>query len=149
MTLKGKQSSFISACNELSMFMFNHQDINVKLLVKSLLRRGKGRKIKRKTTAAPRNLSILGLSEPSQRAKAWCRSCSLPWLLLGLAASSSSQNPQRIPSLSLFSSLYPNLSVSLITYAPKCTSIPFISSTPMPISCARHHFILLVIEAAS
>lgn len=44
MTLKGKLSSFISACNELSIFIFNHKDINVKLLVKSLLRGGRGGK---------------------------------------------------------------------------------------------------------
>ena len=46
MTLKGKPSSFISACNELSIFIFNHQDISVKLLVKSLLRGKEGGKKK-------------------------------------------------------------------------------------------------------
>ena len=49
MTLKGKLGSFISACNELSIFIFNHQDISVKLLVKSLLRGKEGeKKIKEK-----------------------------------------------------------------------------------------------------
>ena len=49
MTLKGKLGSFISACNELSIFIFNHQDISVKLLVKSLLRGKEGEKNKGKT----------------------------------------------------------------------------------------------------
>lgn len=148
MTLKGKPSSFISACNELSIFMFNHQDINVKLFVKSLLRRGKERKRKGRLLQARRtSLFCVCRSlprEPSQRATVWRCRCSLPRLPLGRQASSSSQNTTYpLPSL------YPSLSVNVITYAPKYTSIPFISSTSMPISPARHHLIFPVFEATS
>ena len=107
MTLKGKPSSFISACNELSIFIFNHQDISVKLLVKSLLRREKERKIKGKP-CNPTELLCSCQNIPTEPklgvASTPCLGFHWGWL-----TSSSSQNLQ-LPSFSLFFTLPQSIS---------------------------------------
>lgn len=108
MTLKGKLSSFISACNEFSIFIFNHQDINVKLLVKSLLGGGEGKGEKKTTLATPQNLFALFLCNLLKEPKLGVASAhclGFPW---GWPATVC-QNVQRLLNF-LFSSLYLDLS---------------------------------------
>lgn len=146
MTLKGKLSSFISACNKLSIFIFNHQDLNVKLFVKSLIRWGKERE---KKPLQPHRTFLLFSYKLSQRTKAQGAFCSLFGLPLGLASYSSSQNIQLI----------------LIFFFPHSTLIchqrilsltleilflfPSFSPSALPMSCVRHHSILPDTEPAS
>ena len=102
MTLKGKPSSFISACNELSIFIFNHQDISVKLLVKSLLR-GKegGKKNNGKTLQCPGTAQLLSnipIELKLDAASSFDAALGFHW---GSLTSSSSQSLQ-LPTSSLF-----------------------------------------------
>ena len=100
MTLKGKLSSFISACNELSIFIFNHQDISVKLLVKSLLRGKEGeKKNKGKTLQCHWTAQLLSNIPIELKLDAAATHClGFHW---GSLTSSSSQSLQ-LPTSSLF-----------------------------------------------
>lgn len=104
MTLKGKLSSFISACNELSIFIFNHQDISVKLLVKSLLRGKEGEK--KGKTLQPHGTAQLLLNLPIELDAATAHCLGFHW---GSLTSSSSQSLQ-LPTFSLSFTLSQSIS---------------------------------------
>lgn len=95
MTLKGKLSSFIFACNKLRIFIFNHQDINVKFLVKNLLGGGgEGKKKKKDIPGNPHRTFLLqfcvNLPKEPEFGVASAHCLGFPWAIL--PAYSLSQN---------------------------------------------------------